>query len=535
MNALATAVREAKEIRENTPQTQKAKPEQVQNRAGGFVFEVSDESRLRRFLIIGTDGNTFYASEKTITKENMSFVSDLVKRNERLVVDTLVDVSVNGLAYRNSPALYALAVVLTEGNDKEYARAAFTKVVRTATHLFEMAEYIDGMGGWGRAKRKAFQEWFNMDADKLAYQAVKYRNRNGWTLRDVLRLSHAQPDAAVANFICSKEGYFSDAPAILDSFADMQKADSVKKVISVLDSNKNLPWETIPTQFLKDAGVWKKLFYNNQLNGQALVRNITRLGKLDAFKDMQFAADYAERLVDPNMIARTRLHPINFLNASVVYSDGQSQRQSYGYGLDRNKTWNAEPVIVDALTAGFYEAFKHVEPAGKRTFIGVDVSGSMGWTQALGLDLSCSQVAAAVAMTVARTEPAHTIKGFTTGFVDLGISANTNLADAMQKVQRASFGGTDMAQPMVYALKNKIQVDTFCVITDNETWAGASHPFQALKKYRSEMGIPAKLAVLGVAATSFTIADSSDPGMMDFCGFSSDTPRVLADFSAGRL
>jgi 60 kDa SS-A/Ro ribonucleoprotein len=49
------------------------------------------------------------------------------------------------------------------------------------------------------------------------------------------------------------------------------------------------------------------------------------------------------------------------------------------------------------------------------------------------------------------------------------------------------------------------------------------------------MGIDAKLAVLGVSATDFSIADSSDRGMMDFCGFDASGPRVLADFSAGRI
>lgn len=35
---------------------------QVQNNAGGFVFEVSDETRIRRFLILGTTSATYYVS-----------------------------------------------------------------------------------------------------------------------------------------------------------------------------------------------------------------------------------------------------------------------------------------------------------------------------------------------------------------------------------------------------------------------------------------------------------------------------------------
>lgn len=540
--ALINLARNENYKRNNTPQTEKAREDQVRNNAGGFVFAVSDSSRLERFLILGTDGGTYYVGEQKHTDQNVKFLRDMVKKDERFVVDTIVDVSFNGRAVRQSPALFALAVVLTEGQDKAYAREAFNKVVRTSTHLFEIAEYIDNLGGWGRAKRKAFANWYeSKEATSLAYQAVKYRQRNGWTHRDVLRLSHAKPDSSVANFMLGKE-IPSDAeyPVILTGFAEIQAAGSEKEVLDILnrDMYKNLPWEAIPTQFLKSEKVWKTLFYNGQLNGQALVRNITRLARIDAFKDMKFAGDYAERLTDEEMIAKTRLHPINFLNAMVVHQDGQIDRRNDGgyywsYG-QRKKDWTTNPRILDALNEGFHLAFKSVQPAGKRTMIGLDVSGSMG-QDANGLDLSCAQVGAAVAMTIARTEPYYAVMGFSNIFKDLGITAKMGLNDVLRRTSNMTFGATDCALPMQYALRNRIEVDTFVIVTDNETWFGGEHPFQALKKYRNQMGIDARLAVLGVAGSEFSIADGNDRGTMDFVGFDSNAPRVLADFSAGRL
>jgi 60 kDa SS-A/Ro ribonucleoprotein len=502
------------------------------------VFQVSDKDRLERFLILGTDGGTYYVGEKKLTEDNVKFVRKMVKTNERLVVDTLVDVSVNGRAYKNTPAIFTLAVVLTEGSDKAYAREAVNKVVRTGTHLFEFTNFLSDLGGWGRAKRKALAGWYeSKDADSLAYQAVKYRQRNGWTHRDVFRVAHpVGVDTTVGNFILGK----SEA-SILDNetiagFEWMQKADTVERVVKTLELHKNLPWETIPTQFLTDPRVWKTLFYNGQLNGQALVRNITRLSRIGAFNDLKFAADYADRLTDEEMIARTRLHPVQYLNAVVVHKEGQVRRQDSGWGYygARNKDWNTSIIILDALNDGFHLSFKHVNPANKRYLLGVDVSGSMG-SLANGIDLSCAQVSAAIAMTIARTERASEIRGFSTQFVDLGISAKTSLPEAMKSVQMRNFGGTDISLPMTWAKKNKMEVDTFVVITDNETWAGRVKPFQALKQYRSAMGIDARLAVFGVASTDFTIADPTDKGMMDFVGFDSNAPKVLADFSAGRL
>jgi 60 kDa SS-A/Ro ribonucleoprotein len=361
-----------------------------------------------------------------------------------------------------------------------------------------------------------------------------------------MRKAHPQNvNTSVADFVLGKTHDAVDDLRAIEGFKKMQKAQSVDDVHSVLREYEMLPWETIPTQFLKDLSVWKRIFANGQLRGQALIRSITRLARIGAFQDMGFAAAYAGQLTNQELIVQTRLHPINFLNASVVYNEGQMKtvRDRYGFeGEQRVKDWTTESVIVDALNEGFHRAFKAVEPAGKRTMLAIDVSGSMS-ARANGLDLSCAQVSGAMAMAIARTEPAHIIRGFTregygwrnSGLTDLGISARTDLATAMRNVQRSNWGGTDCSLPMRWALENKVEVDTFVVITDNDTWAGDIHPFQALRQYRKATGIDARMAVLGVQATEFTIADPSDAGMMDFVGFDSNAPRVLADFSAGRI
>lgn len=538
-NALRN-VTAAEKIHLNTTNQRARTPgreDEVKNNAGGFVFQVSDKSRLERFLILGTDGGTYYVGEKTLTKANMDFVKSMIVRDENLVRETMLAVSKDGRAFRNSPALFTLAALLVWGQDKAATKAVVNEVARTSTHLFEFAEFIENLGGWGRSKKAAVAAWYtSRSVDDLAYQVIKYRQRNGWTHRDLFRLAHPKGvDARVGTFILKGENPTVVQGDLIDAFHVMQSMTTAAGVVKVLEQYKNLPWETIPTQFLKDPKVWKTLFYNKQLNGQALVRNIVRLARIDAFKDMVFAADYAARLVDPEMIRRTRLHPINFLNAAVVFKDGQVDRSGgFYYSYGRKKDWTTSGVIYDALNEGFHVSFGTMEPAMKRTLIGLDVSGSMA-CNANGLDLTCAQVGAAVAMTVARTEPYHMTRGFSYNFVDLGITPKMSLTEIIKRTAEMTFGSTDASLPMVWAKENRVEVDTFVVITDNETWAGIEKPFQALKKYRDSMGIPARLAVLGVAATPFTIADPTDSGMMDFVGFDSAAPRVLTDFSAGRV
>ena len=88
---------------------------------------------------------------------------------------------------------------------------------------------------------------------------------------------------------------------------------------------------------------------------------------------------------------------------------------------------------------------------------------------------------------------------------------------------------------MIWALQNKMEIDTFWIATDNETWAGNIHPHQALREYREKTGIDARLAVLAMTPTEFSIADPEDPGMLDVAGLDSAVPGLISDFSAGRV
>jgi 60 kDa SS-A/Ro ribonucleoprotein len=93
------------------------------------------------------------------------------------------------------------------------------------------------------------------------------------------------------------------------------------------------------------------------------------------------------------------------------------------------------------------------------------------------------------------------------------------------------FGATDCSAPIKYALKHNIDCDVFVVYTDNETWAGRIKPYEALRQYRKTINPNAKLVVVGMTSTGFTIADPKDGGMLDVVGFDSSAPAVISNFA----
>ena len=106
-----------------------------------------------------------------------------------------------------------------------------------------------------------------------------------------------------------------------------------------------------------------------------------------------------------------------------------------------------------------------------------------------------------------------------------------SLDRVVANMRRMPMGATDCSLPMVWALQNKIEVDTFRIYTDNETWHGKIHPHQALKQYRDKMGIPAKLIAIGFTATEYTIADPMDPNSLNCVGLDSAMPSICNNFS----
>ena len=86
---------------------------------------------------------------------------------------------------------------------------------------------------------------------------------------------------------------------------------------------------------------------------------------------------------------------------------------------------------------------------------------------------------------------------------------------------------------MLFATERTLEIDTFVVLTDSETWAGAVHPVQALRTYREQSGLAARLIVVGLVSNGFSIADPGDAGMLDVVGFDASAPEVMGGFSRG--
>ena len=119
---------------------------QVQNNAGGFVFDIGKWKTLERFLILGTEGGTYYVSEKKLTLDNLTNLQSCIIEDPARVINTAVEISDAGRALKNEPAIFALVSVLKTSKNEDARKLAalnLNKVVRTGTHRATAASYIN--------------------------------------------------------------------------------------------------------------------------------------------------------------------------------------------------------------------------------------------------------------------------------------------------------------------------------------------------------------------------------------------------------
>jgi len=518
-----------------TPQTQPVRGKsQVRNEAGGYVFAVSCWTQLHRFLILGHEGGGYYATEKKRTLETVDCIDRALAEDARRTVDIITEVSTGGRAPKNDPAIFALAYVAGTAGDssiRSYALSKLPDVCRIGTHLFDFCSAVKEFRGWGRGLREAVAKWYTGRTPmSLAMQVTKYQQRNGWSHRDVLRKSHPQVIGLtneVFQYVTQREDWWNhkgvdhdgDVTQFLIAVEEARTA-SVPRLIQLI-ADHGLVREHIPTEMLNDVDVWDALLEKMPLT--AMIRNLGKMTSIGVLKPLSGRIRHVvAALTDAEGLKRQRVHPLNILIAQRQYSQGRGDRGSLA--------WNPVPQITDALEEAFYLGFDAVEPTGKNFYLGVDVSGSMSWANCAGAPITCCEAAAVMAMVAARTEPNTYVAGFCHHMVDLGITARDTLKSAADKAQKNNFGGTDCAVAMRDALTRGLDVDVFCIYTDGQTWAGPQHVFQALQQYRQRSGRPAKLAAFQLEGNSFSIADPSDAGMMDFSGFDTAVPPILADF-----
>lgn len=518
-----------------------SKKKLVKSHQGGLVHKVDKLEFFKRFLFVGSESNYYQAGEK-LTKKVYSGMDKLLKEGSGVdMVLLLTDVSSKGLAPSLEPTLCSLAYLMQKGDNKtkQAARENFNSIIRTGSHLMSLVDYLKMFGAISSSQKKTIASWYqSKTADNLAYQATKYRNRSGWTHKDILRQVHINPSRfeneesknVLQWMVKGWEGELSEVPempALAKIWAYERAKDADASELVNLIKDYNLSWEMIPNTSLKDKSVLRQLAQNMPMT--ATIRYLNRFTIAGLTDEKEFNKMICERLRNKEQIEKARIHPLNVYVSLRTYQSGSGQ----------NLSWTPDRKVVSALEDCMEESFKTLKPTGKKIALGLDVSASMGTR---------------IDKVTAYEAEAFMSKGFVTAEgtknVDTTMFSNTlknyassnyrkPVSDIVEDFRKQTFGGTYPQLVLKEATKNKAFYDAFVFYTDNEVGGpynrSAGETWEAFEEYRKAVNPNAKMVVHAFALNRFSIGDPNDPGVLCIAGLDSSAPSLTQAFIAGEF
>ena len=465
-------------------------------------MRVENWALLDRFLILGSEENTYRVGRWELDVEAAPAIRACLKTDGPRVVRTVLDGSAR------DPALFVLALAASpkfaDARTNAAALDALPRVARTGAQLRKFAAFCSNLRGWGRSLRSAIAQWYvSKPAAELARQLLESEDQQAWSHRDLLRLSHPRPATPAHNalfqwVVDGKRGHLATADMLdgqlrpIYAFELAKNAGTEDQVVHLIEDYR-LGLEQVPPRWKNSPRVWEALL--GSMSYLELVRTLGQLTAVGLVRPQSATtALVVARLLDRKRVENSKVHPIALLDAFRTYREAES--------------FTPVPSVIEALNSAFYMSFDNVRPSGRRIYLAVDANCSMGRSQCVGMpSLSAAMASLALSMIYAKTEPFYTAGSFQgrQGVATLAIED---------------------------ALNRGLHVDAFVVVTDLEK-SGESAPRCALDLYRQSTGIATRLAVIAMAAEDCNMTDPNDPLQMSVAGFDASVPEILAQFVRG--
>ena len=313
---------------------------QVPNSAGGYAWAVDDWTRLDRFLVLGSEGGTYYINERALTRENAEAVLRCIAADGPRAVARIVEISRGGPRAEERPGdLRAGARGRAWATTRPRAAAfdALPRVCRTGTHLFHFAQYVEGLRGWGRGLREAVGGWYAMPAEQAwptrrsstsSATAGRTATCCAWRTRSRRRTQHE----IIYNWMVKGWEWVGDEPhpdPALRHHLGVRAGQAVRRArrrSSRLIRDYGLPREAMPTEWLNNVEVWEALLAEHADGGDdPQPGEDDRVGLLAPVSDGSPQGGRSS-CATPERFRAARLHPIKVLAALKTYAQGHGER-----------------------------------------------------------------------------------------------------------------------------------------------------------------------------------------------------------------
>ncbi|OAI23794.1 MULTISPECIES: vWA domain-containing protein [Methylomonas] len=482
------------------------------NEQAAPAYEFNERHLLAQYAVTGCLNATFYADAVSQLETLLEACQNV---EPRFIAKTAVYCRERGYM-KDTPAL--LTAILTL-RGPEYLPTVFARVIGNGKMLRNVVQILRsgaiGRKSLGTRPKKLIQNWLNTTSEQQLLNAAIGTQPS---LADVIKMVHPKPNEVW------REAFFAwviGKPYDLENLPPLTKAYEMYK----RDTSQAVP--EVPFQLLTalplDTAQWTRIALN--AGWQMLRMNLNTFARHGVFADSQVVAALAEKLRNPQAIAKAKVFPYQLLAAYKASAQG------------------IPPELREALQDAMEIALANVPDMAGKVVVCPDVSGSMsspvtGGRGSATTAVRCINVVALMAAALLRKNPQTLVLPFENDVVNVDLNPRDTVMTNAQKLAAIGGGGTNCSAPLRRLNRNKATADLVILVSDNESWldakrhgATAMMDEWALFKKRNPK---AKLVCVDIQPNRTTQA-AERQDILNVGGFSDAVFSVIAAFAADQL
>jgi len=478
------------------------------------AYLLSPKAQLAQYAATGCLNSTFYASADEQLAKVLELCGEL---DAQFIAQTAVFCRERG-HMKDMPAL--LCAVLSVKDGALLARI-FPRVIDNAKMLRTFVQIVrSGVAGrksLGTAPKRLVREWFDARDPAAIFKANVGQNPS---LADIVKMVHPKPrDAereALFGYFIGREYKPEALPEVVRAFEAFKKGESLEipdvpfQMLTALEPGK-AEWTAIARR-----APW-----------QMTRMNLNTFGRHGVFGEPGLTELIADRLRDPEKIARARVFPYQLMVAFTMAKENPEIPQE----------------VTDALQDAMEVAIRNVPAIAGRVYVCPDVSGSMsmaitGYRQGATSAVRCIDVAALVTAAVLRQNPRAEVLPFEHNVVKVGLNSRDSVMTNAARLAAVGGGGTNCSAPLDLLNRRQAKGELVIFVSDNESWvdAGAGRGTAMMREWNvfKQRNPHARLACIDVQPYR-TVQARERADILNVGGFSDQVFEVIAEFAAGRL
>jgi 60 kDa SS-A/Ro ribonucleoprotein len=416
------------------------------------AYAFTPRHRLAQLAATGCLGQTFYANAEAQLDAVLALAKEL---DAAFVAKTALYAREAGFM-KDMPALLAAALAT---RDVALLGQVFGRVIDNGKMLRNFVQILRsgavGRKSLGSRPKKLVQQWLLTASEK---QLLNASVGNTPSLADVVKMVHPKPDeawrAAWFAWLIGKPVDEAALPPITQAFERFKRESAQGAAAEVPD----VPFQML-TALELTATQWAQIARTG--SWQMVRQNLNTFARHGVFELPGMTEAIAAKLRDPLSVVKASVMPYQLMSAFKATGD-------------------AVPAAVrDALQDAMELAIGNVPRFEGRVVVCPDVSGSMssavtGHRGSATSSVRCIDVAALVAASILRKNPAARVLPFEQGVVQLSLNARDSVMTNAQALAKIGGGGTNCSAPLALLNKERASVDLVILVSDNESWVDAN-------------------------------------------------------------